>query len=135
FEVFQRVTEAGVSALKKALGPLLAEQAVHRPQNLAAGTYHGGRRPEDGRIDWSRPAYAIHNLVRGVAPPYPGAFTRLDGQTARILRTSLTESNDAIARTVGGDGTPLYILAMELEGQPLDAVEFQRRFPLGVQPH
>jgi len=135
FDVFQRVTVAGVDALKKALGPLLAGQSTHRPQNLAAGTYHGGRRPEDGRIDWSRSAQAIHNLVRGVAPPYPGAFTRLDGQTARILRTSLTESNDAIARTTGGDGAPLYILSMELGGQPLDAVEFQRRFPLGVYPH
>jgi methionyl-tRNA formyltransferase len=135
FEVFQRVTTAGVVALKKVLAPLLSGQAIHHPQNLAAGSYHGGRRPEDGYIDWSRPAQAIHNLVRGVAPPYPGAFTHLAGHTARILRTSLTQSNDAIARTTGGDGAPLYILAMELEGQPLDAIEFQRRFPLGVHPH
>ncbi len=135
FEVFQRVAEAGVVALKKALGPLLSGQAHHRPQNLAAGSYHGGRRPEDGCIDWSQPAQAIHNLVRGVAPPYPGAFTRLAGHIARILRTSLTQCNDAIARTTGGDGAPLYILAMELDGKPMDAVEFQHRFPLGVHPH
>ena len=135
FEVFQRVTTAGVAALKKALGPLISGQVPHLPQNLAAGSYHGGRRPEDGRIDWSLSAQAIHNLVRGVAPPYPGAFTRLAGHGARILRTSLKRSPDAIAHTTGGDGAPLYILAMELEGQALDAAEFRRRFPLGVHPH
>ncbi len=134
FEVFERVTQAGIRALKGALPALMAGQAPHRPQDLAAGSYYGGRRPEDGRIDWSQPAWAIHNLVRGVAPPYPGAFTQLHGSTARILRTSLTERSDAIARTTGGDGLPLYILAMELDGQPLDAAEFQRRFPLGVHP-
>ena len=34
------------------------------------------RKPEDGRIDWSaagRPS--VYNLIRAVAPPYPGAFT------------------------------------------------------------
>ena len=134
FEVFQRVTVAGVDALKKALGLLISGRAPHRPQDLAAGSYYGGRRPEDGRIDWSRSAQAIHNLVRGVAPPYPGAFTRLEGQIARILRTSLTDGNDAIACTTGGDGAPLYILAMELDGRSLDAAEFRRRFPLGVHP-
>ena len=134
FDVFQQVANAGVKALKYALGPLIAGQALHRAQNLAAGSYYRGRRPEEGRIDWRQPARTIHNLVRGVAPPYPGAFTILEGQTARILRTSLQENHDAIARTTGGDGEPLYILKMELGGQPLDALTFQRRFPHGVHP-
>jgi methionyl-tRNA formyltransferase len=38
------------------------------------GSYFGGRKAEDGRIDWSRPAAEVHNLIRAVAPPYPGAF-------------------------------------------------------------
>ncbi len=37
------------------------------------------RRPENGGIDWSRPAGEIQNLVRALAPPYPGAFTELEG--------------------------------------------------------
>ena len=47
----------------------------------------GGRKPEDGRIDWNDPAEKIHNLVRGVAPPYPGAFTTIAGKTVKILKT------------------------------------------------
>ncbi len=134
FEVFQRVTEAGVKALQGALGSLVAGSAPHRPQNLAAGSYFGGRRPQDGRIDWSQPAIAIHNLVRGVAPPYPGAFTTFDGREARILRTSLQPHPDAVAQTTGGDGAALYILSLELEGESLSALEFKRRYPAGVQP-
>jgi len=38
------------------------------------------RRAGDGRIDWSRPALEIYNLVRAVTRPYPGAFTELSGE-------------------------------------------------------
>ena len=134
FDVFQRVSQAGVAALRDALPALLAGTAPHRPQDLAAGSYFGGRRPEDGRIDWRAPAAHIHNLVRGVAPPYPGAFTTLDGQMVRILRTSLDRRPDAVAQTVGGDGAPLYILALEIGGASIDAAEFRRRYPAGIRP-
>ncbi|MDE2344090.1 MAG: formyltransferase, partial [Betaproteobacteria bacterium] len=134
FDVFLRVTVAGVKALRASLGPLVAGTATHRPQHLATGSYFGGRRPEDGRIDWSEPAAAIHNLVRGVAPPYPGAFTTIDGHRARILRTSLAPHRQAVARTTGGDGAPLYILSLELEGKPVSATEFKQRYPAGVRP-
>lgn len=49
-----------------------------RKQNLAEGSYYGGRRPEDGRIDWMRPAKEIYNLIRGVTDPYPGAYAWLE---------------------------------------------------------
>ncbi len=58
-----------------------------RPQDLASGSYFGGRKPEDGRIDWTRSAREVHDLVRAVAPPYPGAFTSLGGHRVRVLRT------------------------------------------------
>ena len=45
------------------------------PQVHAESTYYGGRRPEDGEIDWSLPADKIRNLVRAVTMPYPGAFS------------------------------------------------------------
>lgn len=134
FDVFQRVTEAGVQVLRQALGPLVAGTAPHLPQDLAAGSYYGGRRPEDGRIDWRLPAQRIHNLVRGVAPPYPGAFATLEGKVLRVLRTSLTPHPDAVAQTTGGDGLPLYLLGLELEGKLLSADTFKQHFPEGVHP-
>ncbi len=133
-DVFLKVMDAGVGALREVLPRLVSGHAVHRSQNLSAGHYFGGRRPEDGRIDWSKTAREIHNLVRGVAPPYPGAFTTLKGKAARILGTSLTARPGAIAQTTGSDGVPLYLMSMELEGVSLDATTFKSLFPDGVRP-
>jgi methionyl-tRNA formyltransferase len=60
--------------------PLIREGSAPRiPQDVTNGSYHGGRRPEDGRIDWTWPAVRIYNLIRAVADPYPGAFGFLPG--------------------------------------------------------
>jgi methionyl-tRNA formyltransferase len=85
-EVFARVTEAAATLMRRSIGPLLAGTARLRPNDLAQGSYFGGRRPEDGRIDWARSAQEIHNLVRAVAPPYPGAFC----EHLRVYRTQMT---------------------------------------------
>lgn len=87
FEVFGKVTVAAEMALDACLPALLAGRADHVPLDLRAGSYFGGRRPEDGRIDWQQPAQAIHNLIRAVAPPYPGAFCG-DGANRLILARS-----------------------------------------------
>jgi methionyl-tRNA formyltransferase len=86
-EVFAKVTVAAEITLNRSLPRLIDGTAPRIRQDLSLGSYFPGRRSEDGRIDWSRPAAAIHNLVRGVAPPYPGALTSLGGKPARILRT------------------------------------------------
>lgn len=86
-EVFGKVTLAAEMALDGVLPALLAGTAVHTLPDLKAGSYFGGRQAEDGRIDWRRPASEIHNLVRAVAPPYPGAFTDTAAGRLRILRT------------------------------------------------
>jgi methionyl-tRNA formyltransferase len=86
-EVFRKITLAAELVLHRSLPPLLAGKAPRIKQDLARGSYFGGRRPEDGRIDWNDTAEAVHNLVRGVAPPYPGAYTTVAGKTLRILKS------------------------------------------------
>ena len=86
-EVFDKVTVAAECTLDRAMPGLLAGTAPRVPLDLAAGSYFGGRKPEDGRIDWSQDATRIHDLVRAVAPPYPGAFADVRGVRLRILRT------------------------------------------------
>ena len=86
-EVFRKVTFAAEIVLHRSLPLLIAGTAARVKQDLARGSYFGGRKPEDGRIDWNNTSEAIHNLVRGVAPPYPGAFTTIAGKTVRILKS------------------------------------------------
>lgn len=65
--------EAGI--LLDEVLPLIREgRETLTPQDLSQGSYYGGRRPEDGRIDWRWPSRRIYNLVRAVTDPYPGAF-------------------------------------------------------------
>jgi methionyl-tRNA formyltransferase len=83
-DVFNKVTQAAVMVIARSW-PLLREgKAVRTPMDLRAGNYCCGRKPADGRIDWSRPAIQIYNLIRGVTHPYPGAFTCLDGKKVII---------------------------------------------------
>jgi len=99
--VFRRVTDAAEAVLRRSLPRLLAGTAALRPQDLANGSYHGARRPQDGRIDWSKSAAAIHNLVRAVAPPFPGAFAEDGGRVLRILRTRPELQRRARAGRIG----------------------------------
>jgi methionyl-tRNA formyltransferase len=120
-QVFRKVTAAAETVLRRSLPRLVAGDAVLQEQNLAQGSYFGARRPEDGRIDWSKSAREIHNLVRAVAPPYPGAFT----DKMKILKTKIEPSLRAPERMPGpyrengqwyaacGDGGVLRLLEVE----------------------
>ena len=117
----------------------LFADAILRPQDLSKGGYFGGRRPEDGRIDWSASAKRVHDLVRAVAPPYPGAFTEVEGTRLRVLRTR-RGANKGAARSAAflyaegdrcyaacADGEVLELLDLELDGRRLSAQEFANR--------
>ena len=84
-QVFEKVTWAAERVLLRSVPRMLAGEHEESPLDLAAGSYFGGRKPEDGRIDWSRSAWQVHNLIRAVAPPYPGAFTDLGGIRLQLL--------------------------------------------------
>jgi methionyl-tRNA formyltransferase len=131
-EVFGKVTAAAEMVLARSLPGLIEGNAPRRPQPIEPGQYFGRRRPEDGRIDWSQPAVRIHNLVRAVAPPFPGAFTEVAGQRWRIDRTRvepkiITPSERARLFGAQGacyaacrDGGLLRILAAATDDGPVD---------------
>lgn len=122
-DVFTRVTEAAVTIMARSYPLLVAETAPRIPMNLGEGSYFGGRRPADGLIDWSRPAVAIYNLVRGVTHPYPGAFTWLDGKKVVVWSAWPLDGNaepgvvvsEAPLRVGTGEGL-LEIRSLQVEG-------------------
>jgi methionyl-tRNA formyltransferase len=134
-EVFQKVTVAAEIALNGVMPTLLAGTAPRVKQDLSKGGYFGGRKPEDGVIDWSQSAQQIHDLVRAVAPPYPGATTTLMGKPMRILQTLVTKctaaGNEAPAfyvkegkaYAICGSGV-LRVVRFELDGMEMSAAEF-----------
>ena len=131
-EVFAKVTVAAETILARSLPRLISGTAPRRTQPIEPGQYFGRRRPEDGRIDWRWPARQIHNLVRAVAPPFPGAFAEVGGQRWDIHKTRVADRTTAPreqARLVGldgrcyvecCDGSVLQLLTLARAGKPAD---------------
>ena len=88
-DVSFKVAEAAEQVLRRSLPGLIAGNAPAQALDLSKGSYFGRRRPEDGRIDWTGTARSVHDLVRAVAPPFPGAFTDVNGCRLAILETRL----------------------------------------------
>lgn len=138
FEVFGKLTVAAEQTLWQALPGLISGTAPKIINELSQGTYFGGRKPEDGRIDWSKTAQEVYNLHRAVAPPYPGAFTDINGkrfiiEKARLINHSTTQMPanlpqgisvvDNVIFGVCGDGRAIKILALQCEGKTLSDAE------------
>jgi len=86
YDVMRRLVPAARLILDRQLSALKAGTAPRRPQDETQATKFGGRRPEDGRIDWTQPAARLVNLVRAVAKPYPGAFSELNGRRLMVWK-------------------------------------------------
>lgn len=73
------------------------------PQSTADATYRPRRQPQDGIIDWSWSAQAIHDWVRAQTKPYPGAYSFFDGEKIRIWEADMgdsTEKQDTVPGTI-----------------------------------
>lgn len=73
-----------------------------REQDHAHATFGTWRVPEDGTLDWTQTARQVHNFVRALAPPWPGAATTVDGKPVVVSRTRVVAEEDRwIGRVVG----------------------------------
>jgi methionyl-tRNA formyltransferase len=122
-QVFQKVTVAAEMALNACLPDLLAGRAQAVKQDLNKGGYFGGRKAEDGVID------------------YPGATTQLMRRPMRILQTLVTKCTAAgkerpafyvkegKAYAICGQGV-LRVVQFELDGMAMSAAEFATKYGL-----
>jgi methionyl-tRNA formyltransferase len=131
-EVSIKVAAAAQIVLRRSLPRLIAGTALAKPLDLAQGSYFGRRRPEDGRINWRGGARAVHDLVRAVAPPFPGAFTEVNGCRLAVLETRMDthplkypDQTPCLYVSDGAwyadcvDGRRLKILQLTANGEPL----------------
>jgi len=141
-EVFDKVVVAAEIVLWRSLPGLLAGTIQPLAQDLSQGAYFGGRGPEDGRINPELSAVDLHNFVRALSQPYPGAFADTEAGRLIVWKT-LRETGTARVTAVPGmrltleqgqlgldtqDGGRLRILDAELDGSPLNAATFAARF-------
>ena len=127
-----KLAAAAEQVLRRSLPSLIAGTSTARTLDLAQGTYFGRRRPEDGRINWRLSARSVHDLVRAVAPPFPGAFTdvgdlRLGLQKTQVDPQPVQFPGQAPCLYAAGgewyadcvDGRRLKILQLTVNGRPV----------------
>ena len=125
-----KLAAAAEQVLRRSLPSLIAGTSTARLLDLAHGTYFGRRRPEDGRINWRLSARSVHDLVRAVAPPFPGAFTEVGDLRLGLHKTQVDRQPVQFAGqapclyAAGGewyadciDGRRLKILQLTVNGQ------------------
>ena len=99
-DVHMNATRAAAKLLKAALPKLRKGTLKAVKQDEKKATYFGGRKPEDGAIDWGKTASEVRNLVRGVTRPYPGAFSFLGEKKYIFWDVSETRGAKAFPGTV-----------------------------------
>ena len=70
-------------ALLKLIPNILSNNFSRTPQS-GEPSFYPKRTPDDGLIDWNKPLKEIHNFVKALAKPYPGAFSFIDKQKIMI---------------------------------------------------
>jgi methionyl-tRNA formyltransferase len=134
-ELGRRLAVMGADLLVETLEGLREGRIVPEKQDDAQATLAPLLRKEDGAIDWTEPAQAIHNRVRGLQP-WPGAQTSFRGQSLHLWKTRWGGAAHRASESPGrflslkppvvacGDGG-LEILEVQLEGRKrISAADF-----------
>ncbi len=126
-DLHDRMARIGADLMGRALAALERGSLDFTPQPEHGVTYAAKIEKSEARIDWSRPAPEIHNLIRGLSP-FPGAWfeAEVQGRPVRIkaLRSTLAEG-PGLAMPCG-EGT-VRLLQLQREGKaPMDWETFLR---------
>jgi methionyl-tRNA formyltransferase len=115
-ELEDRLAVIGAPLVADVLRQLAEGRAQVRPQDRAQVSRAPKLRKEDGRIDWSRPAAAIHNKVRAMQPwPLAETFWHAPGAATplRLIvhQTAVVEGTGAPGRLAARDAGRLVVFA------------------------
>jgi methionyl-tRNA formyltransferase len=134
-ELHDKMMRVGADLMGRALAALERGSLTFTPQAEEGVTYAKKIEKAESRIDWSRPAEEVHNLIRGMSP-FPGAWFELElnGVTTRIkvLRSTLAAGSGAPGTilpdlTIACGGGAVRLLSVQREGKAaMDAATFLR---------
>lgn len=139
--LYDKLCRASTALLDEILPLIRTGRAPRLVQDARKASYFGGRKPEDGRINWSWTAMRIYNLIRAVTDPYPGAFTFLPDETKILVwwgvpeetseadgaGTVLVDKHEEKVYVAAGEGRIL-LLDIEISGHRIKDAEIWRYF-------
>ncbi|HEX8663445.1 MAG TPA: methionyl-tRNA formyltransferase [Beijerinckiaceae bacterium] len=140
-ELHDALAPLGADLMGRALAALSRGSLGFTPQPQEGVTYAKKITNEEARIDWSRPARAVHDQVRGLSP-FPGAFFTADlgkgGERVKVLRTVLADGIgepstllDTAGAVACGTGAVRLVQVQRAGRSPVSGEEFLRGARLG----
>jgi len=141
-ELHDKLMVLGADLMVRALAALSRGGLGFTPQPAEGVTYAHKLTNEDARIDWAKPAQAVHDHIRGLSP-FPGAFFTADfgrgEERVKVLRAakdegtgepgSLLDPKGIVACGIGA----IRLLQVQRAGKaPRGAEEFLRGVRLGT---
>lgn len=109
--LYARIQELARIAIPELFRDFRAGRTAGRPQDPDQASYRPKRSRDDGEIRWDQEAAHIHNLIRALAPPYPGATTHLGSDSLILWKSALVEGEE-------GGAAPGTLLSLD-QGQLL----------------
>jgi methionyl-tRNA formyltransferase len=139
---FNKIFPLGIEAIAEAVELIKTGNPPRIMQDESKATYDSPCRDEHAKIDWSKPAQEVYNLIRG-CDPQPGAHTTWEGKMVRIFDARLQkDANSAAAGQVTGiggeeitvalSGGTLTVKRMRGEGAKISGAEFAKHVDLKV---
>ncbi|RKY47899.1 MAG: methionyl-tRNA formyltransferase [Candidatus Neomarinimicrobiota bacterium] len=98
-----KLSRIGAKALVRVLDMVERGEVKPIPQNEKLATYAPKIKPEMGRIDWSKEAKNIKNLIHGLSP-VPGAFSFFKNKRVRFLKANIEDTGTSYS-----PGTIVYL--------------------------
>ena len=139
---FNKIFPLGVEAIGEAVDLINKGNPPRIAQDESKASYDPPCGDEHAKIDWSKPAQEVYNLIRG-CDPQPGAHTSWQGKMVRIFDARLQSgANSAPAGqlteigaeeiTIALNGGTLTVKRMRGEGAKISAAEFAKQVNLKV---
>ncbi len=105
-----KLTELGIELWKETWPLIASGKAPRIPQDDSQATYSVAPRRSHARIQWTDPAWRIHNMVRAFTRPGKGAWARVAGKRLYVWKSQVLE--EPLARS----GKPGEILSITGRG-------------------
>src|SRR5690606_13382158 len=105
-ELHDRLKLVGAELMVRALGDLERGNLSLTTQADEGVTYASKISKEETRVDWNRPARAVHDHIRGLSP-FPGAWCEMPiagkDERVKLLRSTMAEGNGPAGQVVDGE--------------------------------
>ncbi|KAB0537289.1 methionyl-tRNA formyltransferase [Pseudochrobactrum saccharolyticum] len=133
-ELHDRLSITGADLMVRAMAALERDSLKLNPQSEDGVTYASKIEKSEARIDWSQPAQAVHDRIRGLSP-FPGAWCKMEinGQLERVkvLRSVIADGAGKAGEVLEGqlviacgDGAIALTLVQKAGGKAVSAAEF-----------